>query len=91
MNKPIEQLKAVGDVMARVGDLRKARIINEALKRCTVWHKASEELPKKEGTYLVVGISRKVHTAHYYAGACKFSGRCVNLWAEMPEAPDVQI
>jgi len=43
----VEQLKAIGDVMLHLGDLRKAEIIHDAVKLCTVWHRATDELPEK--------------------------------------------
>ena len=83
----VEQLKAIGDVMLRLGDLHKAEIIHDAVKLCTVWHKATDELPDKDGTYLAVGRNGNVHTAHYYVGAGRFSNRSVRWWAVLPEAP----
>ena len=83
----VEQLKAIGDVMLHLGDLRKAEIIHDAVKLCTVWHKASDELPEKDGTYLAVGRNGNVHTAHYSVGAGRFSNRSVRWWAEMPTPP----
>ena len=86
----VEQLKGIGDVMMRLGDLRKAQVIHDAVKLCTVWHKASDELPEKDGTYLAVGRNGNVHTAYYYTGAGRFSNRSVRWWAELPMAPEVR-
>ena len=60
-----------------------------------VWHSVKEILPSRDGTYLVVGKTGGVHTAHFYPNrticghdyAWHFSNRYVTHWAELPPAP----
>ena len=71
------------------------RLLNEA--RGIIWHSVTEELPSENGTYLVVGKSGTVCTAHFYkehtsyeSGIkyhAKFSNRYVRFWAKLPEPP----
>ena len=72
------------------------RLLNEA--RGVVWHSVEEELPSENGTYLVVGKSGTVCTAHFYPEhkipsteyaiiPGHFSNRHVRFWAKLPEPP----
>ena len=71
------------------------RLLNEA--RGVIWHSVEEELPSENGTYLVVGKSGTVCTAHFYTEHtsyesgikyhAKFSNRYVRFWAKLPEPP----
>ena len=71
------------------------RLLNEA--RGVIWHSVADELPSENGTYLVVGKSGTVCTAHFYkehtsyeSGIkyhAKFSNRYVRFWAKLPEPP----
>lgn len=71
------------------------RLLNEA--RDVVWHSVADELPSENGTYLVVGKSGTVCTAHFYTEHtsyesgikyhAKFSNRYVRFWAKLPEPP----
>ena len=70
--------------------------LNEA--RSLVWHSISDELPSEKGTYLVVGKSGTVYTAHFYPErkipsteyaivSAHFSNRHVRFWAKLPKPP----
>lgn len=89
MKSTVEKLQDIGDLMLRLGDLRKARVIHDAVKLCTVWHSTSDALPDKDGAYLCIGNTGTVHTAHYYARAHKFSNKFVRWWTELPAPPEV--
>lgn len=57
------------------------------------WNSVKDKLPEENGTYLVIGKSDKVHTAHFYkAYTCNgkifhahFSNRYVRYWQPLPE------
>lgn len=72
------------------------RLLNEACG--VVWHSIADELPFENGTYLVVGKSGTVCTAHFYPEhkipsteyaiiPGHFSNRYVRFWAKLPEPP----
>lgn len=72
------------------------RLLNEA--RGVVWHSVADELPSENGTYLVVGKSGTVCTAHFYPEHKipsteyaiihgHFNNRYVRFWAKLPEPP----
>ena len=90
----IDDLRAIADFYHREAE-KNLRLLNEA--RGVVWHSAADELPSENGTYLVVGKSGTVCTAHFYkehtsyeSGIkyhAKFSNRYVRFWAKLPEPP----
>ena len=90
----IDDLPAIADFYHREAE-KNLRLLNEA--RGVVWHSVEEELPSENGTYLVVGKSGTVCTAHFYkehtsyeSGIkyhAKFSNRYVRFWAKLPEPP----
>ena len=57
------------------------------------WISVNEKLPEKNGTYLVIGKSDKVHTAHFYNEQivngktipAHFSNKYVRYWQPLPE------
>jgi hypothetical protein len=59
------------------------------------WISVEERFPTENGTYLVVGKSGTVCTAHFYPGQalygktypCHFSNRYVRFWARLPDPP----
>lgn len=74
----------------------------EAEKNLKRWRAAQgciwfsvDELPKENGTYLIVGKSGTVCTAHFYAEhivngriyPARFSNKYVKVWAHRPEPP----
>ena len=90
----IDDLRAIADFYHREAE-KNLRLLNEA--RGVVWHSVADELPSENGTYLVVGKSGTVCTAHFYkehtsyeSGIkyhAKFSNRYVRFWAKLPEPP----
>ena len=90
----IDDLRAIADFYHREAE-KNLRLLNEA--RGIVWHSVADELPSENGTYLVVGKSGTVCTAHFYkehtsyeSGIkyhAKFSNRYVRFWAKLPEPP----
>ena len=90
----IDDLRAIADFYRREAE-KNLRLLNEA--RGVVWHSVVDELPSENGTYLVVGKSGTVCTAHFYkehtsyeSGIkyhAKFSNRYVRFWAKLPEPP----
>ena len=90
----IDDLRAIADFYHREAE-KNLRLLNEA--RGVVWHSVEEELPSENGTYLVVGKSGTVCTAHFYTEHtsyesgikyhAKFSNRYVRFWAKLPEPP----
>ena len=90
----IDDLRAIADFYHREAE-KNLRLLNEA--RGVIWHSVEEELPSENGTYLVVGKSGTVCTAHFYkehtsyeSGIkyhAKFSNRYVRFWAKLPEPP----
>lgn len=90
----IDDLRAIADFYHREAE-KNLRLLNEA--RGIVWHSVADELPSDNGTYLVVGKSGTVCTAHFYkehtsyeSGIkyhAKFSNRYVRFWAKLPEPP----
>ena len=90
----IDDLRAIADFYRREAE-KNLRLLNEA--RGVVWHSVVDELPSENGTYLVVGKSGTVCTAHFYkehtsyeSGIkyhAKFSNRHVRFWAKLPEPP----
>ena len=90
----IDDLRAIADFYHREAE-KNLRLLNEA--RGVIWHSVADELPSENGTYLVVGKSGTVCTAHFYkehtsyeSGIkyhAKFSNRYVRFWAKLPEPP----
>ena len=90
----IIELEKIADFYRREAE-KNLRLLNEA--RGVVWHSVEEELPSENGTYLVVGKSGTVCTAHFYTEHtsyesgikyhAKFSNRYVRYWAKLPEPP----
>ena len=90
----IDDLRAIADFYHREAE-KNLRLLNEA--RGIVWHSVADELPSENGTYLVVGKSGTVCTAHFYKEhtsyesgikyQAKFSNRYVRFWAKLPEPP----
>ena len=90
----IDDLRAIADFYHREAE-KNLRLLNEA--RGVIWHSVEEELPSENGTYLVVGKSGTVCTAHFYTEHtsyesgikyhAKFSNRYVRFWAKLPEPP----
>ena len=90
----VDDLRAIADFYHREAE-KNLRLLNEA--RGVVWHSVADELPSENGTYLVVGKSGTVCTAHFYkehtsyeSGIkyhAKFSNRYVRFWAKLPEPP----
>ena len=90
----IDDLRAIADFYHREAE-KNLRLLNEA--RGVIWHSVADELPSENGTYLVVGKSGTVCTAHFYTEHtsyesgikyhAKFSNRYVRFWAKLPEPP----
>lgn len=88
----IDDLRAIADFYHREAE-KNLRLLNEA--RGIIWHSVAEELPSENGTYLVVGKSGTVCTAHFYKEHTvhgktypwHFSNRYVRFWAKLPEPP----
>ena len=91
----IIELEKIADFYRREAE-KNLRLLNEA--RGVVWHSVEEELPSENGTYLVVGKSGTVCTAHFYPEhkipsteyaiiPGHFSNRHVRFWAKLPEPP----
>ena len=91
----VDDLRAIADFYRREAE-KNLRLLNEA--RGVVWHSVEEELPSENGTYLVVGKSGTVCTAHFYPEhkipsteyaiiPGHFSNRHVRFWAKLPEPP----
>ena len=91
----IIELEKITDFYRREAE-KNLRLLNEA--RGVVWHSVEEELPSENGTYLVVGKSGTVCTAHFYPEhkipsteyaiiPGHFSNRHVRFWAKLPEPP----
>lgn len=91
----IDDLRAIADFYHREAE-KNLRLLNEA--RGVVWHSVEEELPSENGTYLVVGKSGTVCTAHFYPEhkipsteyaiiPGHFSNRHVRFWAKLPDPP----
>ena len=90
----VDDLLAIADFYHREAE-KNLRLLNEA--RGIVWHSVADELPSENGTYLVVGKSGTVCTAHFYKEhtsyesgikyQAKFSNRYVRFWAKLPEPP----
>lgn len=91
----IIELEKIADFYRREAE-KNLRLLNEA--RGVVWHSVEEELPSENGTYLVVGKSGTVCTAHFYPEhkipsteyaiiPGHFSNRHVRFWAKPPEPP----
>ena len=90
----VDDLRAIADFYRREAE-KNLRLLNEA--RGVVWHSVADELPSENGTYLVVGKSGTVCTAHFYTEHtsyesgikyhAKFSNRYVRFWAKLPEPP----
>ena len=90
----ITELEKIADFYHREAE-KNLRLLNEA--RGVIWHSVEEELPSENGTYLVVGKSGTVCTAHFYTEHtsyesgikyhAKFSNRYVRFWAKLPEPP----
>ena len=91
----IDDLRAIADFHHREAE-KNLRLLNEA--RGVVWHSVADELPSENGTYLVVGKSGTVCTAHFYPEhkipsteyaiiPGHFSNRHVRFWAKLPEPP----
>ncbi len=91
----IDDLRAIADFYHREAE-KNLRLLNEA--RGVVWHSVADELPSENGTYLVVGKSGTVCTAHFYPEhkipsteyaiiPGHFSNRHVRFWAKLPEPP----
>lgn len=59
------------------------------------WVSVEDMLPDENGTYLVVGKSNSVHTAHFYKEhtingktfSAHFSNRYVRYWQPLPQPP----
>ena len=51
------------------------------------WIPVEEELPEKDGLYIIVGRSGTPHAAHYYTGKRGFSNPYATHWMPMPEPP----
>lgn len=94
-NTNVDDLRAIADFY-RIEAEKNLRLLNEA--RGVVWHSVEEELPSENGTYLVVGKSGTVCTAHFYPEhkipsteyaiiPGHFSNRHVRFWAKLPEPP----
>lgn len=93
-NTNVDDLRAIADFYRREAE-KNLRLLNEA--RGVVWHSVEDELPSENGTYLVVGKSGTVCTAHFYTEHtsyesgikyhAKFSNRYVRFWAKLPEPP----
>lgn len=88
----VDDLRAIADFYHREAE-KNLRLLNEA--RGVVWHSVADELPSENGTYLVVGKSGTVCTAHFYKEhtlhgktyTWHFSNRYVRFWAKLPEPP----
>ena len=83
----------VASAPIRRNDEKNRRFLNEG--RGVIWHSVAYELPSENGTYLVVGKSGTVCTAHFYKEHTlhgktypwHFSNRYVRFWAKLPEPP----
>lgn len=59
------------------------------------WIKVADRLPTENGSYLVVGLSKKPYTAHFYKDrtifgkffTAHFSNRGVTHWMPLPPPP----
>ena len=58
------------------------------------WTKCKDDLPKREGNYIVATRNEAVCMAHYYPDARKFGGtvgRFVTHWMEKPLHPRLEV